>query len=88
MNHETPSTSSSASKWKARGDANRRLRFALGVIFVSSILLTPQSSQASDLLRPDLHSLAEKIAAFLKEERQTSIAVGNFSSPPALLASS
>ncbi|MCA9426378.1 MAG: hypothetical protein KC994_14955, partial [Candidatus Omnitrophica bacterium] len=52
------------------------------------ILLTPQSSQASDLLRPDLHSLAEKITVFLKEERQTSIAVGNFSSPPALLASS
>jgi len=49
---------------------------------------TASPTMASELLRPDLRSLAEKIAAFLEGERQNSIAVGHFSSPPALLASS
>ncbi|MCA9443506.1 MAG: hypothetical protein KC964_22085, partial [Candidatus Omnitrophica bacterium] len=88
MNPNIPSHSSSAHQWKHRAGAKSSWPIALGLVTVLSLSLTIQSSQASDLLRPDLHSLAEKITAFLKEERQTSIAVGNFSSPPALLASS
>ena len=58
-----------------------------GSILLLGILPAPDG-HSSELLRPDLHSLAEKISSFLEGERQTSIAVGNFSAPPALMASS
>jgi hypothetical protein len=63
-------------------------RFLFSLSLFAFLAMPPDSVQASELLREDLSSLAEKITVFLKAESVPAIAVGNFSGPPALMASS